>query len=670
MTSSIPRGVYSTPPPLVEWVVRSVHLVLRDRFALAGGLADPKVRLLDPAAGPLNFILAAWTQALSHHTSCGGDAATLLNEHLLPHSRGIEALADTCRVGRAALHAFLAPYEHLHSRPRVLVCGDALAGPAAGALVSGGLPVILGNPPWIGLTPHRGSWITRLLRGYQLPDGRVDPGCYQVDEMPLGDRNKRWILDDCIKFLRLAQWIVDREGAGIVAFVINHNALDAPTLRGFRASLFRAFDEVWALDLHGNRRKAGDITGDQNLFPGVRQGCGVLLLVKRPGLERKIFRADLRGSRAFKLQALDGDLSNLSWTELRPRSPLYLLAASAEMRVEREYLQGVPLDQIFPQHTSGLITGRDSLFTAIDRRTLELRLQREDRLDWLSGLTLFLARPFDLRYIVYLPALLARPRRSMMSHLRKPNLALVVPRLQKDPGAALVTAWLTGHKAVTHYDTSSIFPLYIYSEDQPLPNVSAHLPEALGEIYGNEVLPEELLSYIYAVLQAPLYQNRYRSLLAQGFPRIPFPRSARTFEHLVKKGRELILLHLFRDERLTSASLPLVGDPSLILEECTYSAEVGTLVLNCQGLRFSEVTPEVWGYRVGGYSVVPRWLQARRGRALGARELLEAGSLLATLHLTLLVREDLVALVRSAVEDSVSFSFHQNWRSNGSRNES
>jgi len=270
---------------------------------------------------------------------------------------------------------------------------------------------------------------------------------------------------------------------------------------------------------------------------------------------------------------------------------------------------------------------------------------------------LFLARPFDLRYIVYLPALLARPRRRMMSHLRKPNLALVVPRLQKDPGAVLITSCLTGHKAVTHYDTSSIFPLYIYSEDQPSPNISTPLANALSEVYGTEVLPEDLLSYIYAVLQSTSYQQRYRSLLAQGFPRIPFPRRTQTFGQLVNRGRELILLHLLRDERIASATPPLHGETSLLLDDCAYSAEDHCLVLNRRGLRFSKVTPEVWGFRVGGYAVVPLWLRARRGRALDARELIEAGSLLAALHLTVLVREDLATLFRSVVEDCAASSF-------------
>ena len=49
------RGVYATPRPLTRFVVRSVDFLLRSRLGLERGLADPAVRLLDPAAGPANF---------------------------------------------------------------------------------------------------------------------------------------------------------------------------------------------------------------------------------------------------------------------------------------------------------------------------------------------------------------------------------------------------------------------------------------------------------------------------------------------------------------------------------------------------------------------------------------------------------------------------------------
>lgn len=353
------RGIYVTPRPLVLFVVRSVHALLKERFERPAGLADPAVRLLDPCAGPMTFLLEAWRLALAEGESRGIRPAALLRRHLLPHSRGIEIVPEMAKLGEAAVLECLTRHGvRLRAGERSpLELGDALAEPAvggsplrpglaplrsdrAGACSSSPVLVVLGNPPYRGHSANRGRWITDLLHGYRLPDGREDEGYYQVDGRGLGERNPKWLQDDAVKFLRLAQWYVDRAGQGIVAYVLNHNLLDAPTCRGARASLLQTFEEVYTLDLHGNRRKRerqADGRPDGNVFRGVAQGVAVLLLVKRPGLPRRVLLADLYGGRETKLQTLrEGDLASTPWAELRPQSPSYLLVAG-ESDGERRY---------------------------------------------------------------------------------------------------------------------------------------------------------------------------------------------------------------------------------------------------------------------------------------------------------------------------------------------
>ena len=43
------RGVYYTPEPVVSFIVRSLHEILKDKFNIAHGLADKNLTLLDPA---------------------------------------------------------------------------------------------------------------------------------------------------------------------------------------------------------------------------------------------------------------------------------------------------------------------------------------------------------------------------------------------------------------------------------------------------------------------------------------------------------------------------------------------------------------------------------------------------------------------------------------------
>jgi predicted helicase len=653
------RGLYATPEPVVGYVVRSVHLLLQSRFSKPAGLADPAVRLLDPAAGPLNFVLAASRKAVAAHRARGGNAKALLSRHLLPHFHGVEILASEHARGLAELRRFLESLGFAGRRDRFSFrLADALAGPEATsfeAAEKGFVPVLIGNPPWSGHSANQGSWITSLLRGYSFADGREEEGYFRVDGEPLGERNPKWLSDDYVKFLRLAQWRIDQSGEGIVAFVVNHNGLDALTFRGFRRSLMGTFEEIFALDLHGNQRKRERSPGDgpdENVFSGVAQGAAILLLVKRPGLQRRVLRADLFGTRRAKLHRLGrGSVATTAWREVQPRSPAYLFLGG-ETRIEEEYLRGMPLPEIFPVHSAGVITGKDSLLTGLDLRVFEERfgLRASDR--WRHGLTAYLARPFDVRHLLYAPDLLARPRRAVMAHMwAGTNLGLIVTRQCKEEPGALVTRWIAGHKAVSAYDVSSLFPLYLHPQAGGFPNVAPELVGRLGERYGRAPEAVEIFGYVYASLYGPAYRKRYCELLRRGFPRIQFPRNRTYFERLAELGGELVALHLLEDDRLRQAPMRFLGDGGQPLGPsrrwlCDYRESEGRLYVNEDGLCFEGIEPEVWTFRVGGYPVLSNWLRARAGRVLSAHQCREFRWIAEALRLTLRVQSEITVAQR------------------------
>ncbi|MFW6143667.1 MAG: N-6 DNA methylase [Patescibacteria group bacterium] len=49
------RGVYYTPEPVVSYITRSIHKLLKEKFGKKDGFADSSVTVLDPAAGTLTF---------------------------------------------------------------------------------------------------------------------------------------------------------------------------------------------------------------------------------------------------------------------------------------------------------------------------------------------------------------------------------------------------------------------------------------------------------------------------------------------------------------------------------------------------------------------------------------------------------------------------------------
>jgi len=97
--------------------------------------------------------------------------------------------------------------------------------------------VILGNPPYSGISSNVNDWTEKLLK-------KDIDGCqsyYKVDDKPLGEKNPKWLQDDYVKFLRFSQWKIQKSGFGIVGMITNHSYLDNPTFRGMRRSLMEQF---------------------------------------------------------------------------------------------------------------------------------------------------------------------------------------------------------------------------------------------------------------------------------------------------------------------------------------------------------------------------------------------------------------------------------------------
>ena len=98
---------------------------------------------------------------------------------------------------------------------------------------------MIGNPPYSISSQNKGKWIHTLL------------DCYKKN---LNER-KLNLDDDYIKFIRLGQHYVEKNGSGILAYISNNSFIDGITHRQMRLTLMQVFDEIYILDLHGNSRK-------------------------------------------------------------------------------------------------------------------------------------------------------------------------------------------------------------------------------------------------------------------------------------------------------------------------------------------------------------------------------------------------------------------------------
>ena len=341
------RGVYYTPEPVISYIVRSVDILLREKFGCQEGLADytkteyeaddgaggvaertsHRVLVLDPACGTGSFLYTVIDHIREHYrnTGRGGMWSSYVKDHLLPRMFGFELLMAPYAMAHLKLGMQLAaqdmPDEQRtdwaykfddNERLGVYLTNSleqaeqqtaTMFGPLrviaeeanAAAEVKRDLPimVVLGNPPYSGHSANKGEWIGKLIDDYK-----------QVDGQPLGERNPKWLQDDYVKFIRFGQWRIQQSGSGILAFITNHAWLSNPTFRGMRQQLLDTFTDIYLLDLHGNshtKERSPDGGVDENVFD-IQQGVAIAIFVKAPGKQgpAKMHHADLWGTQDTK----------------------------------------------------------------------------------------------------------------------------------------------------------------------------------------------------------------------------------------------------------------------------------------------------------------------------------------------------------------------------------
>ncbi len=433
------RGVFYTPRPVVSFIVRSVHEILRNEFGLADGLADtttwaefvklqkshnpqseiripegvspdsPFVQILDPATGTGTFLVETidviyrtlvekWRGERKNDREIRELWNDYVPKHLLPRLYGFELMMAPYSIAHMKIGLKLREthYSFLSSeRARVYLTNTleepkdfsgyfaqmapALAHEAAEAnTIKRHIPitVVIGNPPYSGISNNMNAWIDGLLKG-KLPDGTKVRSYYEIDGKPLGEK-KLWLQDDYVKFIRYEQYRIDLTGVGVLGYISNHSYLDNPTFRGMRQQLWQTFPKISVLDLHGSAKKKekspkGEF--DKNVFE-IEQGVAVGIF--RRGEEYtnryQAKQGDVWGDRNAKYKSLlESEIGALAHRTLEPNSPFYFLVPRDEANRE-EYEKGWKITEAMPTRNSGIVTARDAFVIDFDKETLLARI--------------------------------------------------------------------------------------------------------------------------------------------------------------------------------------------------------------------------------------------------------------------------------------------------------
>ncbi len=504
------KGVYYTPPQVVNFIVRAIDDILVSTFDLPDGLAERnKVTVLDFATGTGTFLLEVFKNVLGKvPTDSTEKRQMLIQDHILKNLYGFEYLIAPYTIAHLKLSQFLKESDYDFSETdRLQVYLTNTLEPvaqqvrvpfmpqlsretqSAQAIKDKPILVITGNPPYSGNSKNKGEWILNEIKNYKFVDGK-----------PLGEKNSKWLQDDYVKFIRFAQDKMDKSEQGIVGIITNHSFLDNPTFRGMRQSLMNTFDLMYFIDLHGNSSKKettpeGD--KDDNIFD-IKQGVCISIFIKKKGLKKGIFHTDFWGARTDKFNlCTNNSLKTIEFTELHPNSPFYFFIPKDET-YQKKYDSGWKIQDIFDLNVSGIVTARDNLCIHFNKNELEQAIRNfknlkvsdksieakysvKDNYQWKidvqrrknslkeideSIITDILYRPFDVRKIYYDDEIVFRPRNNVMKHFQKENIGLVTVRQVAEGifNHAFVTNLISNFRVtLSNKGGAYIFPLYRYN---------------------------------------------------------------------------------------------------------------------------------------------------------------------------------------------------------------
>lgn len=401
------RGVYYTPEPVVNFIVRAVDFILKEIFNLPKGISDitkttikremqgaaitkgknkgkpiieevevHKVQILDPAAGTGTFLSETIKHIYNNYFgNMQGAWNGYVEEHLIPRINGFELLMASYSMAHLKLDLLLSDTNFQPQKKQRLniYLTNSLEEyhPDTGNLWASWLsseaneanhikrdtPVmcVIGNPPYSGISINKDPWITELIEDYKYVDG-----------VHFGER-KHWLQDDYVKFIRFGEYYINKNGEGVLAFINNHSYIDNPTFKGMRWHLLNTFDKIYILDLHGSskkKEKCPDGSKDENVFD-ITAGVSINIFIKNNNSVNtklaEVFHSDLYGKRDYKYSYLwENDLKSINFEKIEPKEPYYFFKPR-DYKDKESYEKGFSVNDLFMVSSVGFVSANDGL---------------------------------------------------------------------------------------------------------------------------------------------------------------------------------------------------------------------------------------------------------------------------------------------------------------------
>lgn len=396
------RGVWYTPAPVVNFIVRAVDDILKTEFGLPDGIADKsktkikvkavtkatadrrsktkeveteievhKVQILDPATGTGTFLAEIVKHIYeSRFKSMQGIWSNYVENDLIPRLNGFELLMASYAMAHLKLDLLLTEtgykkekdqrfrvyltnsLEESHKDTGTLFASWLSQEASEANRIKRDTPVmcVIGNPPYAVSSSNKSQWIQDLISDYKTG----------LNERKLN------LDDDYIKFIRFGQYFIDKNGEGVLAYISANSFIDGVTHRQMRLSLLKSFDKIYILDLHGNAKKketTPDGGIDQNVFD-IMTGVSINIFVKNGNLPKntlaKVYHYDLYGKRDLKYEYLKNDFYEINWSQISYQKPFNFFTP-VDYKLLGKYESGFKINSLFQKYNSGVQTKNDNL---------------------------------------------------------------------------------------------------------------------------------------------------------------------------------------------------------------------------------------------------------------------------------------------------------------------
>ena len=402
-------GIVFTPVEVVDFIVKSVDVVLRKHFGKT--LASENVHILDPFTGTGTFI----TRTLHYLKSL--------------MDKGEITFADILRKYTQELHAneivLLSYYIAAINIEAVFdeINGDESYTPFEGIVLTDTfettetedtlddsffgtnderlkrqqekpITAIIGNPPYsIGQNSQNDN---NQNNSYPKLDKRLADTYVAKSNAGL----TRGLYDSYIKAFR---WASDRlTNQGVIGFVTNGGYLNSNSTDGLRAGLYEDFNHLYIFNLRGDALGLGEIRKKEggNVFgAGTRTSVAISVLVKDGSDTHELHYYDI-GDYLLQKEKLNivkefSDVSSIHWNTIQPDGNNDWLDQRDPNYQKFDSLSGEAAS-VFNNNSMGILTSRDAWVYGFSKKNV---IQNSQRLinNYNSELDRLKSIPFDER---------------------------------------------------------------------------------------------------------------------------------------------------------------------------------------------------------------------------------------------------------------------------------